>query len=86
MCSSRTSEAPTSVERVAGRTVGPVCGSPVMRFIVVGGPISTTIPMQFRSEQHRGSVPPVTLWPSVERRGPLPPDVEELVAGLEHAV
>ena len=30
--------------------------------------------------------PPVTLWPSVERRGPLPPDVEELVAGLEHAV
>jgi hypothetical protein len=30
--------------------------------------------------------PPVTLWPQVERRGPLPPDVEELVAWLEHAV
>ena len=23
--------------------------------------------------------PPVTLWPSLERRGPLPPDLEELV-------
>jgi predicted nucleotidyltransferase len=30
--------------------------------------------------------PPVTLWPFVERRGQLPPDVEELVAALEHAV
>ncbi len=30
--------------------------------------------------------PPVTLWPHVERRGQLPPDVEELVAALEHAV
>ena len=30
--------------------------------------------------------PPVTLWPSVERRGQLPPDVEEVVAALEHAV
>ena len=30
--------------------------------------------------------PPVTVWPSIERRGPLPPDVEELVAALEHAV
>ena len=30
--------------------------------------------------------PPVTLWPSIERRGPLPADVEELVAALEHAV
>ena len=30
--------------------------------------------------------PPVTLWPCVERRGPLPPDVEEVVAALEHAV
>ena len=30
--------------------------------------------------------PPVTLWPDVERRGQLPPDVEELVAALEHAV
>ena len=30
--------------------------------------------------------PPVTLWPSIERRGELPPDVEELVAALEHAV
>ena len=27
--------------------------------------------------------PPVTLWPSVERRGQLPPDVEEMVAALE---
>ena len=30
--------------------------------------------------------PPVTLWPYVERRRQLPPDVEELVAALEHAV
>ena len=30
--------------------------------------------------------PPVMLWPSIERRGPLPPDVEELLAALEHAV
>lgn len=30
--------------------------------------------------------PPVTLWPHVERRGQLPPDVEEFVAALEHAV
>ena len=30
--------------------------------------------------------PPVTLWPAVERRGALPPDVEEMVAALEHAV
>ena len=30
--------------------------------------------------------PPVTLWPSIERRGQLPPDVEELIAALEHAV
>jgi len=30
--------------------------------------------------------PPVTLWPDVERRGQLPPDVEEVVAALEHAV
>jgi len=30
--------------------------------------------------------PPVTLWPHVERGGQLPPDVEEVVAALEHAV
>ena len=30
--------------------------------------------------------PPVTLWPIVERRGRMPPDVEEFVAALEHAV
>ena len=30
--------------------------------------------------------PPVTLWPFVERRGQLPPDVHEIVAALEHAV
>jgi predicted nucleotidyltransferase len=30
--------------------------------------------------------PPVTLWPHVERRGQLPPDVEEMVAAFEHAV
>jgi predicted nucleotidyltransferase len=30
--------------------------------------------------------PPVTLWPIIERRGQLPPDVEEVVATLEHAV
>ena len=30
--------------------------------------------------------PPVTLWPSVERRGQLPADVEEVVAALEDAV
>ena len=29
---------------------------------------------------------PVTLWPCVERRGEVPPDVEEVVAALEHAV
>jgi hypothetical protein len=27
--------------------------------------------------------PPVTLWPFVDRRGELPPDVEEVVAALE---
>jgi len=30
--------------------------------------------------------PPVTLWPRVERRGQLPPDVEEVLVALEHAV
>ena len=30
--------------------------------------------------------PPVTLWPYVERRRQLPPDVEEVVAALEDAV
>jgi predicted nucleotidyltransferase len=30
--------------------------------------------------------PPITLWPYVERRGQLPPDVEQVVAALEHAV
>ncbi len=30
--------------------------------------------------------PPVTLWPVVERRGHLPPDLEEIVAALQHAV
>jgi predicted nucleotidyltransferase len=30
--------------------------------------------------------PPVTLWPVVERHGQLPPDIEEFVASLEHAV
>ena len=30
--------------------------------------------------------PPVTVWPIVERRVVLPPDVEEVVAALEHAV
>lgn len=30
--------------------------------------------------------PPVTLWPTVERRSKLPADVEEVVAALEHAV
>ena len=30
--------------------------------------------------------PPVTLWPYVERRRRLPPDVEEVVAALEDAV
>jgi len=32
------------------------------------------------------AAPPVTLWPVVERRGQLPPDLEEIVAALEHAV
>lgn len=32
------------------------------------------------------AAPPVTLWPVVDRRGRLPPDVEEFVATLEHAV
>jgi len=30
--------------------------------------------------------PPVTVWPHVTRRGQLPPDVEAVVAALEHAV
>ena len=30
--------------------------------------------------------PPVTLWPHIERHGQLPPDVEAVVAALEHAV
>src|SRR2546422_3148036 len=30
--------------------------------------------------------PPVTVWPSVERRIELPPDLGEVVAALEHAV
>ena len=30
--------------------------------------------------------PTVTLWPKVERRGQLPPDVEEVLVALEHAV
>ena len=30
--------------------------------------------------------PPVTLWPRVERRDQLPPDVEEVLVALEHAV
>jgi hypothetical protein len=30
--------------------------------------------------------PPLTLWPGVERRVQLPPDLEEMVAALEHAV
>src|SRR5438128_662361 len=30
--------------------------------------------------------PPVTIWPVVELRIELPPDVEEVVAALEHAV
>jgi hypothetical protein len=32
------------------------------------------------------AAPPVTLWPTVERRAELPPDVEEVVAALEQAV
>jgi predicted nucleotidyltransferase len=32
------------------------------------------------------AAPPVTLWPVVERRGHVPPDLEEIVAALEHAV
>lgn len=32
------------------------------------------------------SAPPVTLWPVIERRAQLPPDLEEVVAALEHAV
>ena len=30
--------------------------------------------------------PPVTLWPRIERRGRLLPDVEEVLVALEHAV
>ena len=30
--------------------------------------------------------PPVTLWPRIERRGQLPPDVEEVLVALEHGV
>lgn len=32
------------------------------------------------------TTPPVTLWPMVERRGRLPPDLEVVVTALEHAV
>jgi predicted nucleotidyltransferase len=32
------------------------------------------------------AAPPVTLWPVIERRGQLPPDVEEIVAALAQAV
>jgi hypothetical protein len=32
------------------------------------------------------AAPPVTLSPEIERRGQLPPDLEEFVAALEHAV
>jgi len=32
------------------------------------------------------AAPPVTLWPAIERRGQLPPDLEEVVATLEDAV
>jgi hypothetical protein len=32
------------------------------------------------------AAPPVTLWPAVERRSHLPPDLEEVVATFEHAV
>jgi predicted nucleotidyltransferase len=32
------------------------------------------------------AAPPVTLWPVVERRGRLPPDVEVFIAALEHTV
>jgi hypothetical protein len=31
------------------------------------------------------AAPPVTLWPVVDRRSQLPPDLEEFVATLEHA-
>jgi hypothetical protein len=30
------------------------------------------------------AVPPVTLWPVVERRQQLPPDLETCIAALEH--
>ena len=48
---------------------------------VFDDPLSTTFP-----DDDHSSGAPVTLWPRVERRGPLPPDVEEVVAALEHAV
>jgi predicted nucleotidyltransferase len=32
------------------------------------------------------AAPPVTLWPAVQRGSQLPPDLEEVVAALEHAV
>jgi predicted nucleotidyltransferase len=32
------------------------------------------------------AAPPLTLWPVVERRGQLPPDLEAVVDALEHAV
>jgi hypothetical protein len=36
--------------------------------------------------RHLIEAPPVTLWPAVERRRRLPPDLDEVVAALEHAV
>ena len=52
-----------------------------MRFIAVGG---RTFPTELDAIRLSSTVvlsPPVTLWPSIERRGQLPSDVEELVAG-----
>ena len=35
---------------------------------------------------HLIEAPPVTLWPVIQRRRRLPPDLDEVVAALEHAV
>ena len=59
-----------------------MCGSHVMRFIAVGGHISTTISMRLRLNSTIVLSPPVTLWPFVERRGELPATSKKLLRHL----
>jgi hypothetical protein len=86
MCFSPTSRARTLVERATREIVARVCGGRAMCFYcgrrlylhddLDAITLNSTLVL----------CPPITLWPRVERRGKLPPDVEEMVATLEHAV